>query len=70
MRGNAKSWTEMECAILDSYYPNEGKDVYRRLPGRTPVACAAKASKRGLAYKSRIRNNHPMWSAEGQQPHA
>ena len=42
------SWTEEEIDILRTHYPNEGKEVASRLPGRTKAACGLKAVELGL----------------------
>ena len=41
-------WTEEEINILREFYPIEGREVYKRLPGRTESACRSKACKLGF----------------------
>lgn len=41
-------WTKEEEAILRTYYSLEGKNVYKRIPGKTASMCRSKAGKMGL----------------------
>lgn len=42
-------WTEPEKDILRKFYPSEGADVAKRIPGRTVAACRTQAKILGLA---------------------
>lgn len=44
-------WAEEETAILKTYYPTEGTEVCKRLPGRTVVAVSQQARLLGIAPK-------------------
>lgn len=54
-------WTQDEENILRIYYPSEGPNVYRRLPGRTKSACQLKAFKLGFRGIFRIKR---AWTPE------
>lgn len=43
-------WSAEEKAILCEYYPDEGTQVMKRLPGRTKAACMWQVQKLGLYY--------------------
>lgn len=50
LTSSMRPWAEEEIAILRQYYPTEGRTVYKRLPGRTPLACRTIAQKLGIAF--------------------
>lgn len=53
------SWTDEELAILAEFYPIEGLEVYKRLPGRNKEAIMQKA------YRLRIMSNvQKTWTKE------
>lgn len=43
-------WKDEEIRILREYYPKEGANIYKRLPGRTKPACTLKAQSLGIRY--------------------
>ena len=48
-------WTDLEKAILELYYISEGREVVKRLPGRSEDACSLKAKSMGL-FTFKIKN--------------
>ena len=58
------TWTEEELAILQEYYPIEGRNVSERLPNRTASQCSAKANSMKIhllgAKKSHYRWTHVL----------
>lgn len=52
------TWTDEELAVLAEYYPIEGSEVYKRLPGRSFAACKVKAERMRILF-----DNH-AWSEE------
>ena len=57
----AKKWTAKEDAIMRQYYPEEGKNVVNRLPGRTKGMVGARA----CVLKLKLTKEHsPKWTDE------
>lgn len=63
-------WSAEEDNILKEYYPLEGREVYKRLPGRNRASCGTRASKLGLVVATHwwspeddaiIRENYPKY---------
>lgn len=46
-----KRWSLEELSLLKKFYPLEGEDVYKRLPGRTKKSCKNKAMRMKLTKK-------------------
>lgn len=47
----AKNWSQQEKDTIVKYWVEEGRDVYKRLPGRTPMACQRMASMLNVTKK-------------------
>jgi superfamily II DNA or RNA helicase len=43
--GKHTPWSSKEDETLKKYYPHEGPNVYKRIPGRTKDACSGRAAK-------------------------
>lgn len=55
-------WSEVEDTILRKYYPSEGTAVFKRLDGRTRVACGQRAKQLGIPNNSMCK-----WSKEDDE---
>ena len=52
--GEKKRWSPEELSLLKKFYPLEGEDVSKRLPGRTKKSCKNKAMRMKLTKKQDI----------------
>lgn len=69
-------WSNQEDNILKEYYPLEGREVYKRLPGRTMTSCRARASWLGLIVVTHwwspeedniIKENYPKYGCNNRE---
>lgn len=47
---SGSDFSKEEMAVISEFYPSEGGDVFRRLPGRTRKSCQNKATHMGVKY--------------------
>lgn len=55
------TWKKNEDHILLKYYPEEGKNVAKRLPRRSEQACAIRANSLGITFHG---NDRRFWTEE------
>lgn len=60
------TWTEEELAILQEYYPIEGRNVSERLPNRTASQCSAKANSMKI-HMLGAKKSHYRWTPEDDE---